>query len=65
MRSLSYPGLLSRYITHAVTVELTGDGTALGLPGFKSFETLEEKGLRHQWVWWTRNKCASLVGFAD
>ena len=56
---------MSRYITHAVTVELTGDGKAVGLPGFKAFETVEAKGLRHQWVWWTRNKCASLVGFAD
>ena len=34
-RSLSYPGLLSRYITHAVTVELaSADIPALGLPGF-------------------------------
>jgi len=57
--------MLSRYVTHAVTVELTSNGRALGLPGFKAFETVEDKGLRHQWEWWTRNQCASLVGFAD
>ena len=64
-RSLSYPGLLSRYITHAVAVELTSDGAALGLPGFRPFETVEAKGLRHKWAWWSREACANLVGFAD
>jgi hypothetical protein len=68
-RSLSYPGLLSRYITHGVTVDLSpSDGSKLGLPGFQPFETVEMKGsdgLRHLWEWWTRDKCASLVGFSD
>lgn len=63
-RSLSYPGLLSRYVTHAVCVDLTAPEARLGLPHFASFETTETSGLSHRWAWWTRDQCANLVGFA-
>ena len=36
--------------------------------GTLRFETVEMKGsdgLRHLWEWWTRDQCASLVGFSD
>lgn len=63
-RSLSYPGLLSRYVTHAVAVDVPLDAH-LGLPGFKPFETSEATGLRHRWGWWEREDCATLLGFSD
>jgi hypothetical protein len=64
-RSLSYPGLLSRYVIHAVCVELLAPVSSLGLPGFQTFHTVEDKGLRHRWAWWSRDECANLVGFAE
>jgi hypothetical protein len=63
-RSLSYPGLLSRYVSHSVAIELTAPSADLGMPGFRDFET-EEPGLVHRWVWWTQDACATLVGFAQ
>jgi hypothetical protein len=64
-RSLSYPGLLSRYATHATVVELQVAEERLGLPGFATFHTTEATGMRHRWGWWSRDECANLVGFAE